>query len=911
MANEFYTYPNESFSGCDMVSTFIVPDVKDSTNYHIYAIGELQTISYSIHMERKSVRAIGNINAKDYVLGPRTIAGTLIFTVFNKHFAKNIIDDINNNLDSKYAFLADELPPFHIIISLANEYGVKAKLVIYGVRLINEGQVMSINDIYTENTYQFVATDIEYLDNENNYISNAVQNRILYKLDDSGQYDTRTVPDYSSNDEDNNDIIPYYEKVELSYDKISDAYENKNGKVRLFVKPVKDYGYIKIASTDYNIELNLNLIKQGETGILVELPEGAYSAVWYCDTATSNQIKFYIKKIILNKNIEYVEPIVEFITEYTCNILVNNNVHNYIVYTELNTGTKYKIKLSGKRVSIYDLSPNSYYEIASCNEDMTSISKPVTILTLAFGYDLYQNFMEYIIYNINNMTYPLNVYYKVVMDSKELYYKNSQKNRYNSISETFKDILKKYNAYLASLKSIDFPIKSYYQEEVETYTELATATKEIIAISNKITNDKVYGYNREFIVVNPPILETSNFCTNNLLVDNNVEAVVFFRIINNNTTQYVRTINKRNFVYYNENMKLCNFNDKPNSYYYAYAVNQYGFKSNRVCFYTLSYEEKSKALEEYYENNSYLNYIINKNTSGNDLNAINSLSDTDKKILALEIEKDSANSIVNIPYINIMNVEGIIFNLKHHSKLLIDNNCMIVLSDLNNSVLNSVKYKQKITADRMNFSCLDYGFKKNEVYMIWLENEDGKQISNSLSFIFNGDNKSLNEYYTTLKINQLQQVFKNNKISNEIINNIFLSELSNLDNTKYNILDNIFCDILSNAKNIVDIDNILYVFLNYYYSQFNITDINSLYEIKYNINNRKLSIDVNSCYAVINELSDEINTYYIDNKTTIDLSIKNKYVINFISKDLTKESNFILINPLTKKVYNNIKIEVI
>ena len=65
----------------------------------------------------------------------------------------------------------DELPPFDITISFANEYGTQARLAIYGVRIINEGQTMSINDVYTENTYQFVATDIEYMNGSNTVVS--------------------------------------------------------------------------------------------------------------------------------------------------------------------------------------------------------------------------------------------------------------------------------------------------------------------------------------------------------------------------------------------------------------------------------------------------------------------------------------------------------------------------------------------------------------------------------------------------------------------------------------------------------------------------------------------------------------------------------------------------------------------
>ena len=42
-------------------------------------------------------------------------------------------------------------------------------MALYGVRIMNEGQVMSTNDIYIENTYQFVASDIELMDSLNAY----------------------------------------------------------------------------------------------------------------------------------------------------------------------------------------------------------------------------------------------------------------------------------------------------------------------------------------------------------------------------------------------------------------------------------------------------------------------------------------------------------------------------------------------------------------------------------------------------------------------------------------------------------------------------------------------------------------------------------------------------------------------
>ena len=135
----------------------------DGTKFN-RVIGSLQTLTYSVHMDKFPVRSIGNANAKDYVFGPRTIAGSLMFAVFNKHFAYEMLETASSTSNlGNYHFLMDEMPPFNITVTFANEYGETARLAIYGVRIINEGQTMSVNDIYTENTYQFVATDLEYL----------------------------------------------------------------------------------------------------------------------------------------------------------------------------------------------------------------------------------------------------------------------------------------------------------------------------------------------------------------------------------------------------------------------------------------------------------------------------------------------------------------------------------------------------------------------------------------------------------------------------------------------------------------------------------------------------------------------------------------------------------------------------
>ena len=165
-----YMVTNQSFSGCDMVASFglTLPNGVAVNS----VIGTLQTMTYSIFMDKTPVRAVGNINAKDYVWGPRTIAGSLMFAVLNKHWAYNLLEEIKQkgSLGSAH-FLVDELLPFDVTVSFKNEYGVAARLALYGVRIVSEAQTMSINDLFTENTYQFVATDIDYLANVGGYTS--------------------------------------------------------------------------------------------------------------------------------------------------------------------------------------------------------------------------------------------------------------------------------------------------------------------------------------------------------------------------------------------------------------------------------------------------------------------------------------------------------------------------------------------------------------------------------------------------------------------------------------------------------------------------------------------------------------------------------------------------------------------
>lgn len=203
-----------SFSGTDMVCIFELP--LSGGNAVTGVVGSVKTISYSVHNEKSPVRILGNMNAIAYVYDNRTIAGSLVFQVFDKHWMLKLLEKwLEKEGKGKVHALSDELPPINITIAMANEYGDKARLALYGVTFVNEGQVMSIEDFYTENTYEFFALDIDYLNQEGYSLGSGYS-----KLDTLEEETTRTT---------NSNIIdrPY---------KILTVQENDNEKE----KPIED-----------------------------------------------------------------------------------------------------------------------------------------------------------------------------------------------------------------------------------------------------------------------------------------------------------------------------------------------------------------------------------------------------------------------------------------------------------------------------------------------------------------------------------------------------------------------------------------------------------------------------------------------------------------------------------------------
>lgn len=205
-----YTRTYTSFSGCDIVATF-----GDTV------IGELQAITYHVQREKAPIYTMGSAEPRSFSRGKRGIAGSLVFTIFDRdalvagladhvkkeqsfhriggdnenanEYARLSIDEWDKNMTSianngvsdstnteagaakaattraknissvatpKYA---DEIPPFDITISFANEYGQKASIILYAVEILNEQSGFSIDNVVSEKACTFVARRVEYM----------------------------------------------------------------------------------------------------------------------------------------------------------------------------------------------------------------------------------------------------------------------------------------------------------------------------------------------------------------------------------------------------------------------------------------------------------------------------------------------------------------------------------------------------------------------------------------------------------------------------------------------------------------------------------------------------------------------------------------------------------------------------
>lgn len=153
-----------AFSGADIQAVISVPTSsynKGAGKPPIFFLGNLQTLSISSTRSVSPVRVLGRASPVQYLKGARTVAGTLSFATINQSVFNEIYDvSLRESFSTAdTSFLVDQLPPFDIVLTAVTEKGGVASQIIRQVSIINTGTTYSVDDLYTEQTYSYVALD--------------------------------------------------------------------------------------------------------------------------------------------------------------------------------------------------------------------------------------------------------------------------------------------------------------------------------------------------------------------------------------------------------------------------------------------------------------------------------------------------------------------------------------------------------------------------------------------------------------------------------------------------------------------------------------------------------------------------------------------------------------------------------
>ena len=202
MSNATYRQTFNSFSGVDML---VVMGER--------IIGEVQGLSYTITREKAPLYTMGSADPRSFSRGKRGIAGSMVFLVFdrsallstvgqdpNAQYVGNTYEvrdeyrgtpikdasgasiitgtagtfgsaapstqgDGSSNAVTADKMLAkpqyhDQIMPFNIVVTAANEYGHTASMAIQGVEIMNCGTGMSVDDISIDESCTFVCTSV-------------------------------------------------------------------------------------------------------------------------------------------------------------------------------------------------------------------------------------------------------------------------------------------------------------------------------------------------------------------------------------------------------------------------------------------------------------------------------------------------------------------------------------------------------------------------------------------------------------------------------------------------------------------------------------------------------------------------------------------------------------------------------
>lgn len=165
------TLSEYSYSGPDFDIWAYFP-TESAGDVDVVRFANMQAITTSMTSSLSAVERIGYSGPVGFTRGQKTFAGSLIFTVFDREPLYQLLNaDVVANQDFDPEFLTlDQLPPFNIVIQGQSEilgFGANGSSrdrpesevtkIIVGVRLLQNGETISIDDFFLEQSHTYTS----------------------------------------------------------------------------------------------------------------------------------------------------------------------------------------------------------------------------------------------------------------------------------------------------------------------------------------------------------------------------------------------------------------------------------------------------------------------------------------------------------------------------------------------------------------------------------------------------------------------------------------------------------------------------------------------------------------------------------------------------------------------------------
>ena len=940
-----------SFSGCDVVVSAQMAPINDGDAMETHVLGSLQTISYSTHQDRAPVRSIGNINAIDYVQGQRTVAGTMVFAMFHEHWMIPLLEELSHYV-SNTDIWSDELPALNLTISMANEYGYESCMVIYGVKFIDDGGVMSINDLYTENTLQYVATGIQPLRSTGRYqhsyktspngIGKITSNKFKHKNYWNGvnTYLKEWSPKFRQVTVDDIKFTPKAYAFYLNAT-LEPPIKTHEVKVDGSVTKRKTYDFVvKIGTNDrykhanygdgsggngsgdnrYEHEITNIFLVDTDTGFkhntykdsihniwAVEVPEGVYDVtiqdkygnvfdkVWSINVSEdNNQSNVQVNKETANNY--------DIGNAYTENDLYNNFALNTkkdcpVISEVGDTSIKILSNATHDYVSTIKIKEgnlNNSFEDTLTDEISTyKISTSISIGQSNNKEILIENLKpdtKYLVYTHNSVTGE---------KSDDIPIKTFPNQRYTS------DLLKEYirvNSNLLADKDIvdyDFDsIKYEYNNIVDSLLDMEDNNErtEVLFYAVKLQNELNNLFNDNGIRSD---IFFNNSITNKFVIGENIKTVSIFKKIR--TKSYYA--NKINYVY------AYQYIGKPNIHYFLQPTLINNKKSSRIDFVCFS-EDQQDFLHKYNDEDKLSN-----------LSFLNDSYTYDKYNKKLQLAIKAANNLIqykeilDTPYAKVYN-DTLVADVNYLEKSTTGSSYLCIATPEDAVSYAPIRKIEFTTETTLQVDKYKTGILKNNYYLLWIQDSNFNNISPAFILsTYNNDIDIYDYYYNKSKdyLQGIADLFPSDSTYKQYLDNAIITLLSENDirykDINYSILQTMLT-LYDDHLITTSLDDIMFAVVN---TCFNINEVDNVKTI---LSNNIISFDSAdgfnmyiSCITITQTdiIKNKLNTFYDIN------SYDDGYTLLFLT-DISygHTTGYILINNKTKKIYtSNIKLEVI